>query len=87
MTSLLPPAVVLGAIEFRVSEHEGSILFTETWPVCGQGTRLRFQREVDGGSWYLSLHGDSPRVSMSRAIDAYRLIVEAYGDGYGSFSL
>ena len=84
MARKLPETVTLRAVEYRVVEREGSVVFTEAWPVWGQGSRLRFQREVDGGGWYLSLHGDSDRVYVPHAVDAYRLVVEAYGDGFGS---
>lgn len=83
----LPATVTLRAIEYSVAEREGSVIFTETMPVWGQGTRLHFFREIDGGGWCLTSHGDSDKLFMPHVVEAYRMIVGAYGDGAGRKSL
>jgi hypothetical protein len=79
----LPPTATLRGVGYNLLEREGTIIFTESTPVWSQGTSIRFWRADGMPLWYMSLHGDRTEIPASHIVEAYRLIVEAYGDGYG----
>lgn len=80
-TAKLPREVTLCGCGYTVTEREGSIIFTEAYPVWSQQTILRFQREINEGGWYLTLHGDTSKAYVPHIVQAHRMIAEAYGDG------
>jgi hypothetical protein len=82
----LPEKVVLSAIEYRVQEHEGLIVFTAEAGFWGTHTRLAFEQH--DGCWWVSFSETWGKVMVSHLIEAYRIIREEYGvnhaDGMGA---
>jgi hypothetical protein len=82
----LPEKVILSAIEYRVQEHEGLIVFSQVAGFWGTHTRIAF--ELCEGCWYVSFSETWGKVMVSHLVEAYRIIREEYGtnhaDGMGA---
>ena len=82
----LPRDVILAGIGFRVAEHEGLIVFSETSPIWGMGCRFSFHRN-SAGCWEVSIdaHCASERPSMNpdRIAQAYEIVQRCRGDSFG----
>lgn len=79
---VLPEKVVVGCTEFRVTEAEGRVMFSET-PGLALGafkSRVSFTRDDDGG-WSVSIDQGSGHISM--VIGLYRVVEREYGANAG----
>ena len=80
--SKLPSETTIGGRRYSIREREGTIIFTEANPIYGRQTIFRFWREDSAPAWRMSIHG-AGGIWPSHITEAYRMIIEAYGDGYG----
>lgn len=78
----LPEKVVVGAIEFSVTEHEGLVVFSETYGLAlgAFKSRYSFTRDTDGG-WMVSI--DQGAGWVSKVIGLYRVVEREYGGQAG----
>ena len=78
----LPETVRVNAIEYRVTESEGLVVFSESHGLALGAFKARysFTRDSDGG-WYIGIdqHGSGQRGSVSAIIGLYRVIEREYG--------
>lgn len=74
-----PPDVRLCGCNYRVAEHEGAIVFTETDPVWGTRTRFTLTRAC--GCWYIEAV-ENPRVMVEHIAKAMEFVAEYRGGNH-----
>jgi hypothetical protein len=80
MSRKLPEAVLVGATEWNVTEHEGLIVFRESQGLAlgAFSRRYSFSRDRHS-SWRVSVDNDDHRGYVSDIFGLYRVVEDAYG--------
>lgn len=78
--SQLPKQVVLRAIRYSVSMHEGMVVFTSQGECGPCWTRMAFQRKC--GCWYVNAGSTSGDVMVSHIAAAMEVLAHWFGDDF-----
>ena len=79
-----PPTVLIWAIEYRIQEADGMIVFTQTINYWGTYTRLAFHRPKQS-LWQFSFKDSSGDVPVCHIFGAYKIVEEYRGNDWGEF--
>ena len=79
MLTKLPETVLLSCIEYRVTEVEGMIIFSETSGMYGCCDRIIFTKSKYS-SWRLQLKTTFDTIQVSHVVKAYELVKEWRGN-------
>jgi len=81
-----PPTVVFGAIEYRIAEHEGAIVFSESISVWNWGKRIIFTTDEDKLCWRVKvetgLDARNELCMASHIVKAYEMVEEYRGKNF-----
>lgn len=77
----LPDSVCFCGIRYRVSEHEGLIVFSEDQNIYGVHTRMAFSRPKDCG-WYFEFSASFGKVMVGHVVAAYEFLCMERGDDF-----
>lgn len=79
----LPATVLLSCIEYRISETEGLIVFSQHGGCWGTSCRITFERDGDGMCWYVKILSSNDNQAMfSHVEQAMKMVEDAYGKNF-----
>ena len=77
----LPKEAILCGILYRITAHEGVIIFEEAICFYGCHARMCFEKPKDCG-WYLSSSSTWDRLNVNHIKAAHKILCEVYGDTF-----
>ena len=77
----LPQEAILAGILYRITIHEGMVIFEQAIPMFGCHTRMCFEKPKECG-WYLSSSSTWDSVNVNHIIAAHKLLCDVYGDTF-----
>lgn len=76
----LPEYALLSCIKYRITEHEGMIVFTEDGPMWGCFTRIMFWRVES--CWYMDYDDRFEKIMVSHVTKAYEIVKHYRGGNF-----
>lgn len=73
--------IILGGIRYKISEHEGLIVFSQKDGFYGTHCRICFEHPKDS-LWYLSFTDTWGKIPVCHVIRAFEIVKKEYGGDF-----